>query len=144
MSEVQLLTSKDITTFCDTWYLTKNFHQACKSIGRHREYVETAIDRQESFRTSLIRCQERAIDDIEATIIDRAANGWQEEVYFKGECVGSRTVYSPQLAMKVLQVKRKSWREMEDNIDIAGTLKQIVHGMDIPVPNVFQIENANG
>jgi len=33
---------------------------------------------------------------------------------------------------------------MEDNIDIAGTLKQIVHGMDISVPNVFQIENANG
>lgn len=144
MSEVQLLTSHDITLFCDTWYLTKNFHQACKAIGRHREYVETAIERQESFRTSLIRCQERAVDDIEATIIDRAANGWQEEVYFKGECVGSRTVYSPTLALKVLQVKRKSWREMEDNIDIAGTLKQIVHGMDISVPNVFQIENANG
>jgi len=140
---VQLISSDDITIFCDTWYLTKNFHQACKAIGRHREYVETAIERQESFRTALIRVQERAVDDIEATIIDRAANGWQEEVFFKGECVGSKTVYSPTLALKVLQVKRKSWREMEENIDIAGTLKQIVHGMNISVPNVFQIEHTD-
>jgi len=142
--EVQLISAEDIIKFCDTWYLTKNFHQACKAIGRHREYVETAIERQESFRTALVRVQERAVDDIEATIIDRAANGWQEEVYFKGECVGSKTVYSPTLALKVLQVKRKSWREMEDNIDIAGTLKEIVHGMNISVPDVYQIKDANG
>ena len=144
MFEVQLISAEDIIKFCDTWYLTKNFHQACKAIGRHREYVETAIERQESFRTALVRVQERAVDDIEATIIDRAANGWQEEVYFKGECVGSKTVYSPTLALKVLQVKRKSWREMEDNIDIAGTLKEIVHGMNISVPDVYQIKDANG
>lgn len=140
-SEPQLLNPDDIAKFCDTWYLTKNFHQACKAIGRHREYVEIAIDRQESFRTALVRAQERAIDDIEATIIDRAANGWQEEVYFKGECVGSKTVYSPTLALKVLQVKRRSWRELDETIDIAGTLKQIVHGMDISVPKIYQIES---
>ena len=57
--------------------------------------------------------------------------------------MGSKTVYSPTLALKVLQVKRKSWREMEENIDIAGTLKQIVHGMNISVPNVFQVEDVN-
>ncbi len=81
------------------------------------------------------KCKERAIDVLEAEAIRRAAEGVNEPVYYQGEVVGERKVYSDLLLMFLMKKLDPSYKDShQQNVGIFGKEGQFKIEFNIPRP----------
>lgn len=132
-----LLSEDEIVEFCQTFIRTRNFSAACERIERARDYVAEALNRCDEFKKAFQNARDRITDDIEADILNKCQYGWEKEVWYKGEHVGSQTQYDPALALKVLALRRSEWRGQEEDTNVAALLSKLIGDMQITVPRIM-------
>ena len=79
---------------------------ACEAAGIGRTAAYEYRKRSEDFARSWDEANLGAVEDLERSVFFRAKFGWKQEVYFQGLQVGTRTVFSPQLATFILAAKK--------------------------------------
>ena len=63
------------------------------------------------FKRSWEKAMGAQYDALEAALCERLTNGWDEDVWYQGKCVGTRRVYDHTNGMKLLQVLAKKEAE---------------------------------
>lgn len=84
----------------------RSYSVAAKAIGQTRDRLELERENDPVFDKQWRSVEESITDDLEASALKRAIDGWQEPVYYKGKKVGYRTVFSPTLTLKMLACRR--------------------------------------
>ena len=130
--------------FVETLVLTRSVSEACKAIHRKRTDVYEFRRQNDEFRSLWNDAVEQNADDLESTCLRKAIEGWQEPVFYRGERVGYKTVYSPPLMMFMLRcLKPDKYNpdkaQQESTEELAGALRAAVGQMVNTVPR----ETAN-
>lgn len=84
---------------------------AADELGMPRSTVQTARKTCAKFRQAWDDVVEGTVDELEATWLDRAKNGWREPVFYQGELVGWKRKYDTRLFLAFMAAKRpEEWR----------------------------------
>lgn len=103
-------------TFLRVLARTRNVSAGAREIQRDRTTLYDWRERDAEFRErwdDTLRIREVDVDSLEASVFERAENGWLEPVYHNGRPVGTVRKFSPTLSLEVLRVHRKKYRKEE-------------------------------
>jgi len=133
--------------FCEALRVTGSVSAAAKSVNRCRRSVYKWADKSARFARNMEDAWESVRDELEGSAMRRAIHGWNEPIYFRGEKVGDRRVFSPGLTIFMLKCHRpqkynvqhetaKSATAMEHARSIRETLASIESAMagDLDLP----------
>ncbi len=79
---------------------------ACRSIGLHRQRVYQRRRVSPEFAAAWVDAKERHGDLLEAELFRRGKDGWDEAVFFGGECVGTKRRYSDNCLIVAVKAAR--------------------------------------
>ena len=85
---------------------TADVTKACKDAGVSREYVYRLRSVCKAFDRRWQGIYDKITDSLEAEAVRRAMHGVDEDIIFKGELVGTKTVYSDSLLTNLLKARR--------------------------------------
>lgn len=85
---------------------TANVTESAKQAGLDRSAMYRLREKSESFRAAWDEAMNQALDDLEATLLERAAHGVEKPVFYGGKACGTVRQYSDTLAMFLLRAKR--------------------------------------
>ena len=109
---------------------------AARAAGVDRSCVWRLRKANPEFDQSCRDAIDNAIDTLEAEAIRRARDGIKEDVYYKGEVVGQRIVYSDQLLMALLKGRRREiYGDRVEHAGAAGAPIQYVVVTAVPQPD---------
>ena len=105
---------KKYNDFLNLYVETGSISRAAKKckISRQTHYDWMAKD--ESYARAFDKADKMAADLLEEEARRRAVDGVKQDIYYKGEKVGSRTVYSDTLLALMLKAKKPEYREAVD------------------------------
>ena len=90
-----------------------DIHEAARWVGVSPHFVHTWIKEDKVAAEKLQEAQRVGYGGLESEAIRRAVRGVEEDVYFKGEVVGQKTVYSDGLLGKLLEAKVPEFSKKE-------------------------------
>lgn len=92
--------------FLEYLSMSANITQSAQKAGIDRTTVYRWRAGLESFRTAWKQAMDQALDEIEALLLERAANGVEKPVFYGGKPCGTVRQYSDALAMFILRARR--------------------------------------
>ena len=118
--------------FIDKLQELKGVGLACKAIGYSRRQVYRERNNEPEFRDAWDEAWEHVVDELEASVMSRAINGYEEPVFHKGEEVGTRIKHDPILGIFMLKKNRpdKYDDRMQLNISADDYAKQVRGALD--------------
>ena len=96
-----------------------NVAEACPAVGRARATVCEHWKHRPEFAAAWEEAQETAWDRMEAELYRCAVEGVDEPVFFGGECIGHRRVYSDSLLLAGVKAHRPEYRD-KSAVEISG------------------------
>ena len=131
-----ILNADEIKTFIDAYTETYNFSEACRCIRRAQVLVREALDKMPHFARMSESAKESITDDLEATWMRRCLQGFQEEVFYKGEIVGHKTVFSVPLFLAFMKARRP---EVWSSVEATGVDKdKVVRELQVQLESMHQ------
>lgn len=117
----RFINSKDKNTFLNYYIEYGTISKAAKKakISRQTHYDWLKNDTKGQYRRAFELADKMAADLLEEEAFRRAVEGDTQVVYYKGEEVGRRRVYSDQLLALLLKGKKPQYRE---NVEITNTV----------------------
>lgn len=106
-NEYRLALVKVINEFISSLSESKaNISKACKTVGKTRNQMLALKAKIPHFAIMWDDVYEAVTDEIESNAIDRAINGVEKGVYYKGDLCGTEVTYPESTAMFLLQGRR--------------------------------------
>lgn len=125
----KFINSKDKNDFLNYYIQTGTISAAAKKchISRQTHYDWLKNDKKGFYKRAFEQAEKMAADLLEEEAWRRAVDGDLQVVYYKGEEVGRRRVYSDQLLSLLLKGKKPQYRESTDittniNVDISDAV----------------------
>lgn len=124
--------------FCLVLRESRSVTTACKAIQASRREVYAAREADPVFKQRWDDAFASNIDDLEASAMRRAIDGWDEPVFYKGAICGYKRLYSPTLTLAMLRVHRPEkygTLVKEDDVnDFAKRLRDATKLMNESIP----------
>lgn len=118
-------TEKWVPAFLSALAETGNVTEVCRLIGISRPTAYKRRSTNEEFAAAWDEAWELGLNSLEDEAIRRAAQGWEERVYQKGEYVGTVRKYSDLLLMFLLKANRpEKYRERTEIVVNSDELRQ--------------------
>jgi hypothetical protein len=117
----RFINSKDKNDFLNYYIQYGTISKAAKKAGisRQTHYDWLKNDKKGFYRRAFEMADQMAADLLEEEAFRRGVEGDLQVVYYKGEEVGRRRVYSDQLLALLLKGKKPQYRE---NVEITNTV----------------------
>lgn len=107
-------TDEKLEELCDRLtYNCGDIHEAAKWVGLSPSFVHAWIKDDKIAAEKIKEAQRVGWGGLESEAIRRAVRGVEEEIYFKGEVVGYKTVYSDGLLGKVMEARIPEYSKKE-------------------------------
>lgn len=132
----RFINSKDKNTFLNYYIEYGTISKAAKKAGisRQTHYDWLKNDKKGFYRRAFELADQMAADLLEEEAFRRAVEGDWQVVYYKGEEVGRRRVYSDQLLSMLLKGKKPQYREnTEINNNISVDLSDAVSAAQVRI-----------
>jgi hypothetical protein len=91
--------------FIETLAATASISEAARFVGMSRQGAHKLYRRDPAFRAAWDEALKAAVGVLAATAFDRAVNGTEEQVWYKGRMVGFREKHHDRLLMYLLRVR---------------------------------------
>ena len=125
----RFINSKDKNDFLNYYITCGTISKAAKKAGisRQTHYDWLKNDKKGFYKRAFEQAEKMAADLLEEEAFRRAVEGDTQVVYYKGEEVGRRRVYSDQLLALLLKGKKPQYRENTEinttvNVDMADAV----------------------
>lgn len=86
---------------------TQNVAASAEACDFSRQSAYDRRERDPEFRRRWDQAYESATDDLEHSTFEKARDGWNEPVFYKGDEVGTVRKFSPTLMMTMLERRRR-------------------------------------
>lgn len=104
-----------------------DLHLSARQVGLSPMFVTTWCRDDPEVAKTVEEAQRVGYMGIESEAMRRAVRGVQEDVWYKGDVVGEKTVYSDTLLAKLLEAKVDGFRKGEDTKNVFNGPVQINH-----------------
>lgn len=84
-----------------------NMGECARAVGLNSTKLRQWRTDDPEFNEACNEVWQSHVDRLEQVAMERAIDGWQEPIYYRGVKVGEKTVYSPNLMMKMLEANRR-------------------------------------
>lgn len=91
--------------FIETLAATASISEAARFVGMTRQSAHRLYRRDAKFRAAWDEAMRAAVGVLAATAFDRAVNGTEEQIWYKGEMVGVREKHHDRLLIYLLRVR---------------------------------------
>jgi hypothetical protein len=81
----------------------RNVRDAAEHVGIHRQTAYDALARDPRFAEAFAWAKDESRDRVEGVAWSKALDGWEEDVWFDGEVVGTKRVYDAAMLRLILQ-----------------------------------------
>ena len=99
--------------FLEALSITANVREAAEAAGISRRTAYDHRDADEEFRKEWDEVINDAVDRLEREAWRRAAEGWEEPVYYQGQPVGTVTKYSDRMLELLLKANRDKYSDKQ-------------------------------
>lgn len=105
-------TDENLQTLCDSLRTSYgDFHASCRKAGLSVDFVCNWIKDDSIAAEQIQEAQRVGYMGLESVAIQRGAHGVEEDVYFKGQVVGQKRVYSDSLLSKVMDARIPAYKK---------------------------------
>ena len=113
----------------------KNVAAAATAIGVSRRYMYYYRKQDKEFADKWKDAWNSVLDQLESSLMERAINGYQREMYQQGEMVGTQTVHDSNLGMFLLKAHRPEVYSDKVNVQLsaaeyADEIRKFLESMD--------------
>lgn len=118
-------TEGNLTVLCEALTLNcGDFFDACKTASLSPSFVRKWMKDDSDVKAAIDNATELGSLGLEAVAIKRAVHGVEEDVYYQGEVVGQKTVYSDGLLTTLMKGRLKERYGNESNTNVNVNLAQ--------------------
>lgn len=108
----------DKAVFLDTLAATCNIAASARACGFSTSTIERHRNKDATFRDNVRRALTTGYKRLEMAMLERAIHGVEEEVWHAGKVVGTKIVYSDNVALRLLALHRDSVETPERETEI--------------------------
>lgn len=93
---------------------TADLESSCAALGMNLKSVRYWLRHVPWFEEELLAAQGEAVGKLKKVVFERARDGWEEPVFYKGEVCGHVRRYDNGLAMRLIEVYDRRFRRRVD------------------------------
>jgi hypothetical protein len=137
----RVLASKvEVDLFLEVYSKTFSIYKSCKEMGIDVSSIKTRMEKDQKFYKQIEEVRNAKIEHLEAAAYERAANGVDSPVFFRGEVVGYEKKYSDGLAQFMLKAYKPEMYDRPTNIDLSTNERIEVVGVKSKLLSLLETE----